>query len=263
MMIEYLNELYIWTPRFEGEPTGGEPQGGTGEPQGGTGEPQGGASKTFTQEDLNRILAKERRDHEGKMTSMSEELDALKSKANLTAEDRTSLESRLEEIKNRSATNEQKLQSEIKKLNKRYDTDIESARAEAAQWQQKFTQDRITTSLTQAAVVGDAFNPEQVVALLTPQTSLVNVLDDEGNPTGQFDVTIKQPGKNKQGEQVVFERTPDEVIKAMREDEGFFNLFKGSGVGGAGSISRPGQQQTTPSDPAEYIKQRREGTLKI
>lgn len=254
MNINYKN-IYFWTPRFDEGSEGGEAGAGS------TGGDAGGQT-SFTQEQVNKIIAKERRTYQEKMSKLDDEINALKTRSNLNTDERKQLETRLEEIRNKSATENEKLSNALKKANKRYEEDTTALKAQATTWQDRFTKDRIRSELVSAAAKGDAYNPEQIVALLSTQTQLVERKDEEGNGLGSFDVIVKQPGVNKKGESVVFERSPADAVAAMKEDDGFLNLFKG-GTGGTGSKRRSKDGNSSiPSNTSEYMKQRAAGDIK-
>jgi hypothetical protein len=102
-------------------------------------------------------------------------------------------------------------------------------RAEAAEL--KYVKSTITRALQDAAVVNDAFRPEQIVTLLTGMTKLV---DDK--------VVVELPDEDATtGDPIMTTRSPDEAVKRMREKpEVYGNLFKSNVVSGISSHSATG-----------------------
>lgn len=222
---------------------------------------------TFTQEDVNKFLAEEKRKAKAQSEKLAMELEALKGKANLSAQEREELEGRIEALRTDYMTKEELLKQEKEKESKKYKTELDAKTKEAEAWRNRFTQDRINRSITDAAVSEKAFSPKQIVAQLAANARLVEVLDDANKPTGDFVAKVKITDKDKDGKDITLDLTVHEAVKKMSEQEDFANLFQGKGTGGAGGQNRGGGRApdaaTLAGDPAAYRAARKAGKLPL
>jgi len=224
------------------------------------------SGKTFTQEDLNRVLAEEKRKHQQNTRKALEELEAIKAKATLTDSERQELEVRLENMKNELLTKEELAKKDQEKITRKYTEETTKLTTERDAWQQRFTDSTIQRSLTDAAVVSKAYNPRQIVAILQPDTRLVEALDAEGKPTGDLIAKVEFSDVDKDGKSVTLDLTVAEAVKRMSEMDEYSNLFKAEGTGGVGGSNnarggKPLDVKKIASDPALYRKLRAEGKI--
>ena len=224
------------------------------------------SDKTFTQDQLNKILADDRRRHEAKIRQVLEEADALKAKASLTDEERTDLENRLESMRNDLLTKEELAKKEKDKLAKKFAEDTQKLTADRDAWQQRFTRQTIERTIIDASIENEAFVPEQIVAMLRTDTKLEEALDEDGRPTGQYLPKVTFADTDKDGKPVTLSLSVKEAVKRMTEIPKYGNLFKGKGTGGlgnqnTGSGSRHQDAATLAKDPAAYRAARKEGRI--
>ncbi len=242
----------MWLPLYDGEDDKPE-------------DPKPEEGKVFTQDDVNRILAREKRKHESSTQTALDELNALKAKADLTKEEREDLEGRIEGLQSSLRTKEQQAAHEKQKLEKEYKTRVEQLEQERGTWQNRYTGATITRSITDAAATHKAFSPEQIVALLQPQTRLTEELDDEGKPTGEFVAKVTFHDTDKDSKPVKLDLTVPEAVKRMTELDRFSNLFEFEGSGGAGrsTAGKPASKDLTEiyKDPAKYREARKKGLI--
>lgn len=200
-----------------------------------------GESKTFTQEQLNKILAEDRRKHQAALVKTEQTYkELLANSQSLTAKERATLEENLATVQGQLRTKEQQAQIEKKELEDRYQAKVGEAEKKAQDWESRYRESTVSRSLQDAAISADAFNPSQVVALLRPLTKLIEVVDEKtGRPTGQFRTIVEFPDTDATtGESIVTSRTPEEAVKRMQElPEVYGNLFKRNVVGGIGANS--------------------------
>jgi len=223
--------------------------------------------KTFTQEEVNKFLADEKRKTKAQADKLVTELEAMKSKASLTAQEREEIEARLESVKSEFMTKEEMLKQEKERVEKKLKTDLDSKTKEADTWKAKFTQSTITRSITDAAVAAEAFSPRQIVAQLSNNARLVEVLDGSNKPTGEFVAKVKITETDKDGKDITLDLEVGEAVKKMSDQAEFANLFKGKGTGGTGGQNRGGGKatdlKTAAQDPATYRRLRAEGKLSL
>jgi hypothetical protein len=277
---DYNSILYMMNrvryPVFEGEGDAGAVEGDAGgEGDGGiaTGTPPSATNgntdpKAFSPEqqaEVNRIMAAEKKKHQRTVQKAVDEANALRSKAQLTATERSELDNRLDSITNEMRTKDEQAKRAAKKQKEAHQKAIESLTAEKTTWQQRYTESTIERSLTDAAAANNAFSPKQIVAILGRTTQLVEVLDDEGQPTGQLAPKVKYRAKDKEGKPVTLDLSPEDAVKRMKDEDEYLNLFRGEGSGGAGLRSQPGGKKqdlkNLAKDPAAYRKARKAGEV--
>lgn len=204
----------------------------------------GDPGKTFTQEEVNKLLAKERRDAQvktqAKVASQLAALEAIK-RDGLTPEAKLALEQQIETLRAQTQT-----EAELAKQS------LAKAQAKWKQEEAKLTQERdaaaaalkklkIDTALSTAMGV-HGVKPEAtpvISAYIQQRLQEVPEMNDAGKPTGQarlmvnLDVPDGDDGKVK-----TIQLTPDKAVKHLREQETFAALFSSqarSGMGGQGT----------------------------
>jgi hypothetical protein len=210
----------------------------------------------FTQEQVNKFLAEERRKLQKANENTVKQLEALRRNASLTEQEKINLEERIETIKNEFLTKEQIQQKEQKKEAIKKAEELQNAIKEGARWKTLYEESTVDNTLLGAAASDpDVFNPKQIHELLKPRTRLVEELDTDGKPTGRFTPRIKLPGKNKDGESIILELTATEAVKQMKENTAEFgNLFKSNVVKGVGGSNNGDARKGggPPDDPAAF-----------
>jgi len=227
--------------------------------------PTEGKGKTYSQEDIDKLLGEERRKGNEAARAAMSELEALKPKLNMTKQERDEMDARIKELNARLMTNEEIAAQEQAKLRKAHEDTVAELTSKAEKWQRQFTDAAIERAITDAAVVNDVYNPSQVVSLLRNSTRLVPKLDSEGHATGQFEPMVQLDAPGADGEIKSLELSPTEALKRMRDMTGYLNLFKGTGVGGLGSGNEgpSGKRdiKEIAKDPEAYRKMRAEGKI--
>ena len=221
--------------------------------------------QTFTQDDLNKILAQEKRKHQSVTQKALQEVEALRKKSSLTEKERHDLDDRVEMLKSSLLTEQEKAKREADRLRKQHHERVTGLESERDTWKNRFTDSTIERSITDAAASNEAFYPRQIVAILGRDTRLVEDLDDQGQPSGRLVPKVRFTDRDKEGKSVVLELTPDEALKRMKEIPEYFNLFKAEGTGGAGLRSQPSGNKVDvrqlAKDPAAYRKAKAEGLI--
>jgi len=254
-----FNSLYLsrpWSSCFEGEGAGDGAGAGAGASAGGAagagasagGGASGGAATAanesrFTQEDLNRFLAEDRRKHQAQLQKMESQLNELAKSKSLTEQERQTLKENLDAIAGQLRTKEQQLTLEKRQLEEQYQAKIEEAEKKTHVWEALFRDSTIERSLQDAAVKHEAFNPAQIVTQLRPWTRVIEVMEEKtGKPTGKYKPVVDMPDVDATtGEQVMMTRSPDEAVKRMKEmPEQWGNLFRSNVVSGIGASSATG-----------------------
>lgn len=210
------------------------------------GEPE---ETTFTQEDVNKFLAEDRRKHQAKVVELQAELAKLKT----SSTERDALQQKVTELNNTLLSKEELAKVEAQRLKDQAEIALKTANDQAAKWRSNYENTLADSAITKAAASHKAFNPEQIKLILANRVQVKPELDEQGAETGNFKVVMTSHTKDGK----TIEMTVDEGIKEMRANEGFANLFLAEGSSGTGSITinnRPGSSDPTkpPADPREY-----------
>ncbi len=219
--------------------------------------------KTFTQEEVNKIAAEERRKAQKANEKTVKQLEDLKKNATLTEEQKTQLEERIETIKNEYLTKEELARKEAAKDKNKTKLELDAKTKEAEKWKKMYEETTVDTGLWAAASSDpDIFSPQQIVDLLKPKTRLVEELEeDSGQPTGRYTTKVRFAGKDKDGNTITLDLTPTDVVKQMKEmPEVYGNQFRNNATGGVGGNNvqtRTNNSNVPPTDPAAYREWRK------
>ena len=223
--------------------------------------------KVFSQDDVNKFLADDRRKHDSKYGELEGAYKEALDNQNLTQDQRTQLESKLEDLQKVFRSKEQQLEHDKKTLEDKYDTDIKGLNERATKWETKYKQSLIDRSLLDAAVTNEAYSNTQIVSLLRPITQMVEQTDEKGEGTGEYAPMVDLTDVDtKTGEQIITRRTPEDAVKRMKELPDLFgNLFRanvvsGVGAGSATGSGMPGSGRIDVQNmsPEQYMKMRQE-----
>jgi len=232
--------------------------------------PDGGTSteapKTFTQEQVNEFLAKDRRKNQEtfkqKYDTLETSMQAQLERVGNDSEERERLEKELADLQASFRTKEQQIEWEKKQSEKKYQSELEEERKERERWQKLYRNEKIDRSLLDAAGQ-DAFNPSLIVDLLRTQTEL-KVENVEGSESLVPMVNFNDVDE-KTGEPIKTLRTPEDAVKRMKElPQLYGGLFRAnvvSGVGAGAAEATPGANSkidVTKLSPEQYRKIRKE-----
>ncbi len=211
----------------------------------------------FTQDQVNKFLAEERRKLQKANERTVKQLEDLKKNASLTEQEKISLEERIETIKNEYLSKEQIQQKEAQKAAKKKDEEIAVIQKEIGKWRGLYEETTVENSLLGAAASDpDVFNPKQILELLRPKTRLVDELDEEsGKPTGRFTPRVRLPGKDKDGNNITLELIPQEAVKQLKENTTEYgNLFKSNVIKGVGGSNNGDTRKSNepPEEPGAF-----------
>lgn len=217
------------------------------------------AGRTFTQEEVNKMLAENKRNLQKENQELVKQLEEIRSNANLSQQQKDELDARINTLTQQHLTEQQKLQLELEKVTKKYKTDTETLSSEAKKWQTNFHSTLITNSILEGATKHQAASSKQLLAMLGSQVKVVEEVDDTGKPTGRYvpklPMTVIDPKTKKP---VQMELDVVEAIGKLREDPEYSNLFLVDGKPGLGgnNMNLDGSGNKTPDfskmTPAEY-----------
>ncbi len=215
-------------------------------------------TRQFTQKDLNRIMAEDKRKHQDRFAELETSYQELLQNQNLTTDERDTLQTRYDDLQASGRTQAQQAEFDRKAAEKKYETELNEAVARADRWESKSKEDTVSRALVDAAAGADVFNPSHIVAMLRPDTELKDI-DGVLTPMVNFPDIDEKTGEN-----IRTLHTPLDAVKRMRELTRYANLFrtdKKGGLGGSGS-SAPGKKfdlaRIARDDPKEYRRLRKE-----
>jgi hypothetical protein len=200
------------------------------------------AKKAFSQEDVNTLLAKERRGWQEKLTQQIGALEAIK-KDGLTPEAKAELEKQIETLRNQTATTEELARQALGKREKAWNTEREKLIAERDAYAKDLDGLQIQTALDTAMGLHrvKAGATAVIAAYLRSGLQKVPVLDEAGKPTGRQSYVVQVPSYDAETKQTkVLQLTPPEAVAQMREQEEFAALFETAAKAGMGQSGGAG-----------------------
>lgn len=201
-------------------------------------------AKTFTQEDVNRIMAEEKRKTQANLKAINDELTNLRSSAQLTEEERNTLSSRIAELEQQTMTKDEMARRDTEKLKKAADEQVKALTTERDSYRGLFESNLIDAQLAAAATAHKALSVEQISAFLKGNTK-VKYVNENGVPNYQVEVSL--PDKDKDGRPITLTASPDEVIKRMKDlPDRFGNLFINESNAGLGGNNSQGRGSSPP-----------------
>jgi hypothetical protein len=184
---------------------------------------------------FNEALAADRRRHQAALSASETQIQTLLQSNNLSQQERTKAEEALAQVQMTMRTKEQQAAFEKKQLEEAHGKTLKEVTDKAAHWESRYKESTVARALQDAAVGGDAFQPQQLVTILRPMTKLV---DQNGELKAMIEFPDTDPVTK---EPVMTLRTPEEAVKRMREiPEVYGNLFKSGVVSGIGANSATG-----------------------
>jgi hypothetical protein len=230
------------------------------------------AAAKFTQDDVNRFLADDKRKHQAALTQMEQKLATALEDKTMTEATRKTLEENLAAVRGELRTKEEMLTLEKKRVEETLSQKIGDLEKQKGYWENLYRESSIERSLQDAAVVHGACRPEQIVTLLRGQTKLVQDVDETtGKPRETYQPKVEMSGVDPQtGEGVTLVLTPHEAVKRMSELPDIYgNLFKVnvvSGIGGGmntGGAPGSGRVDVRKLTPQQYRELREKDPEKL
>jgi hypothetical protein len=217
--------------------------------------------KTFTQEQLDKIIGERLKKTKLEQDKLLGQLTTLQKNQNLSVEEKATLQQHIDDLTSSLSTKEEIAAKEKKELEQKHAKDLDAKSKEAEAWRSRFTTSTIERALIDAAVEHKAVRPQQLVDLLGTKTRLVEEFVD-GRSTGRFIPQIKFEGRDKDGKSVLLDLPVKDAVKQMKEEvDTYGNLFLSDATGGVGQTTTPGGNRGNVNllDTATYIAQRKKG----
>ena len=276
-----LNELFYSAALalYDGEGEGGGDGAGAGEGAGAAAaqgaalaaqaaQAAGGGAKpkVFTQDDINRYLAEDRRKHEEKVTKVESEYKRVLENFQLTENQRKQLEEGLETVRAESRTKEENLSKQFENLKNESQKTAKSLAEERDSWKNRYETTEIRRSIQDAANKGEAYRSDHILAILQPLTRMTTIMDQTGKATSDLAPRVHWPANDpKTGESLTNVFTADEAVNYMKDKPDEYGyLFKSGAQGGIGggngtgtTAGKNGKVDVTQLTPAQYRELRK------
>ena len=201
------------------------------------------AGKTFTQDDVNRIVATDRRKLEDALKKTEKQYQDLLASQSLTEQERKALQANLEMVQGQLRSKEEQLLLEKKQLQETYAGKLQEMEKKASFFETLYRDSTIERALQDAAVKHEAWSPSQVVTLLRGQTKMLEETDPKtGKLTGKFKPMVEMQAVNSTtGEAESKAYTPEDAVKKMKDTpDTWGNLFRSGVVSGIGAGTATG-----------------------
>lgn len=217
--------------------------------------------KTFKQDDVNKILAAEKRKFQKQIDDLTKTVNEAKQKGEASA----TLEAELENVRSSLRSKEEQAEHERNQLITTGRAKEEALTKERDTWRKNYTDSTLDRSLLDAAIENKAHNPAQIVALLRNNTELVDEIDSEGKKTGRQVpmTTIDLPGED--GKTKSVKLAPTIAVKRLSELQTHANLFTSPAAGGTGGKGNPpgspADLREIAKDPKKFRELRKAGKL--
>lgn len=256
-MKDLINQLF--NPVFDNTDDGNTNDGNTDDGNKDTND-NGDTPKVFTQEEVNTFLANDRRKLQEKYEKRIKQLETVRDNSNLSQKEIDELNNQIDEMRSEFKTKEQLAEEKRVNLEKEYKGKLKEVEDEAGRWRNNYTEMVINNGIITAAVENDAFNPDQITAILRPTTNLVEIRKD-GKKTGKYEPKVTFTTKDEEGNYIDLELSPSEAVKRMSADERYANLFKTNLKGGLGDFSsgKSNSGLGDLKDTKNYLEQRKKG----
>ena len=187
------------------------------------------AGKTFTQDQVNHLIATDRRKLEDALKKTEKQYQDLLSSQSLTEQERKALQANLEMVQGQLRSKEEQLQVEKKQIEETYAAKLQEMEKKATHFETLYRDSTIERALQDAAVKHEAWSPSQVVTLLRGQTKMLEVTDAKtGKLTGKYKPMVEMQSVNSTtGEVETKAYTPEDAVKKMKDDKDTWgNLFR-------------------------------------
>lgn len=218
------------------------------------------------QEELNSMMAENRKTLTKKNADLIEQLQNLRDQATMSTQAKEELEARIEELQTQYMSKEELTKREAEKASKNHAKEIEKITGEAQKWQNLYATSTTQRALMDAAIAGEALPQAvaQIGAILGPNTQIVEEVDDTGQGRGSYKTVVRFNDIDADGNPVILNLTPTDTIKRMKELPNLYgNLFKRDAAGGLGATGGATGSEIAPKlkelvkDPKKYQEWRK------
>lgn len=195
--------------------------------------------KTFTQDEVNAFLAKEKKEWQTKNEKLVKELEELKKNTTLSEEQKSTLQKQIDEIKSNYETEADRQKRQVAEKEAAWTKEKEMLAGEAKTWRTRYERSRIARDIRDAANTHGAISADDIYLNLKDNAEIVEINDEEGKPSGEFNVIVRR-NEVKDGKTIPLKLTPSEAVERMKKDtQRYGHLFRASQPGGTGGNNTP------------------------
>ena len=211
------------------------------------------AVKTFTQEEVNSMLAGNKKTLQADLAKKTQALVDAQTNADLTQDEKDALAVRVNDLESLMMTDKELAARDKKKAATEYAASLEKETAASKKWKGLHDGMLVTNGITQAALVAGqkAINPSQLVALFAKDASVVDT-------DGVFSVQLSVPTVGTDGVTTSLVLDPAAAIKEYASRPEYANLFEDPSKEGLNKRRVPLKQGTLPTSMADYKANREE-----
>lgn len=213
--------------------------------------PDPNAEKKFTQTDLNRLMAEQKRDHKAQTDKQIADLQELRDSKGQSDDARAKLSVQISDLQNSQKTAEEIARGEKEQLTKEHKEALAKSDARADENWRRYEAMLKANAVTSAASKHEAYRNEHVEAIVAPLIKLVPV--EENGEVVRHDAVVPATVKKEDGTTEAKDLTVDEYVERMKSDPNYANLFVSKRVGGSGH--QPGSGVPVGQDPANMTKE--------
>lgn len=220
---------------------------------------------TFTQDELNKKMAENKRSLQKQLKTLESNYAKLLENQSLTDATRQALEEDLENVRKSQRTEKQQMEIESKRAAEKHQNELKQTQEKADKYEKLFRESTVERAITDAAAKHEAYNPSQFISLLSPKTKLVEEVDAANQRTGRLVPMVEVYVKNENTD--TYEpalKTPEQAIEDMKGNlSEYGNMFRPNVVRGIGegtsptSNGTPGRVDARRLDPKDYMEMRK------
>ena len=201
------------------------------------------AGKTFTQEELNTIIAKEKREFQKQNEALVVQLSEMQTEKGRSDESKTALQEQIDSLRKTYMTKEQLAKEESQKFQTEAERKFNDLESNHKTLRRKYESTQIKRELSDEAFEAGAVKPPQIVRELMETAEIVA---DE--TTGEDTVIVTMVTVDEDGKTVELKLSPKEAVKRHAEDKENWNLYKTNIVSGLGDGNQTSQEASMNDD---------------
>ena len=165
---------------------------------------------------MNAVLAEEKRAYRAQLAKTERQLSELSQSKNLSDEERTKLESSLEETQSQLRTKDENAAIEKKRLETQHKRERESLVKRAEEAETKYKETTIRSAIVDAGAVHGVYSNSILISVLQADTSI--------SEDGKVLVSVRT--KDDEGKDSILQMSPNEAVKWMKDrPETYGGLF--------------------------------------
>ena len=225
-----------------------EGEGGEGEGDAGEGDAGGSDKATFTQEQVNTMLANNKKNLQTDLAKKTKALTDAQANVNLSQEEKDALAIRVNDLESLMMTDKELAARDKKKAAGEYKVALEKSETAAKKWKGLHDTMLISTAITNASMIEGqkAVNPSQLVSLFGGDASVVEA-------DGVFSVQVSVATVGEDGVAKTLTLAPEAAIKEYASRNEYMNLFDDPSKDGLNRRKTSGKKPgALPTNMADY-----------